>query len=373
MSDDFDLFDIDPRPSAPPPTAAQVQSGIPIPAVRLIQVFSPDEWEEFTEEWLSYQKAVGSYHSVRRFSGPGDRGLDVVAFTTADGFKAPWDSYQCKHYGQPLSPEDVRIEVAKLVFHSFKKSPPYNQACPLPQRHIFVSPRGCGITVARWFKDAARFKKEVREYWLKNGLPNIGKGIDQKFAGLFLTYFDSFDFSIFGDKSAVELIGEHEKTIFHAARFGGGLPARGRVPAPPAMPGAAESIYLKKLFAVYGENTGKTVGERSHLEDHTNLLDHFDRQRVLFYNAEALRNFARDRTPFGAFDSLKDDVFNGVIDASEGTHSSGLDRLRTTLTTAGAVDISGNALVTVTRVADKQGVCHHLANEERLTWVQDDD
>lgn len=299
--------------------------------------------------------------------------LDVVAFTTVDGFKAPWDSYQCKHYGQPLSPEDVRIEIAKLVHHSFKKSPPYNQACPLPRRHIFVSPRGCGITVARWFKDAARFKKEVRDYWLKNGIPNIGKGIDQKFEGAFLKYFDAFDFSIFGDKSAVELIEEHEKTIFHAARFGGGLPARDPVSAPPSVPDAVESAYLKKLFAVYGENTGKTVGERAHLEDHSDLLDHFDRQRVLFYSAEALRNFARDRTPLGTFDSLKDDVFNGVIDACEGTHTSALGRLRTTLTTAGAVDVSGNALVTVTRVADKQGVCHHLANEDRLTWVKDDD
>ena len=143
--------------------------------------------------------------------------------------------------------------------------------------------------------------------------------------------------------------------------------------APPPAPDAAESVYLKKLFDVYGEKIGKAVGGRTHLEDHTYLIAHFDRQRVLFYNAEALRNFARDRTPLGTFDSLKEDVFHGVMDPCEGAHSSGISRLRTTLTTAGAVDVSGNALVTVTRVADKQGVCHHLANEDRLTWVKAND
>ena len=46
------------------PTASQVSDGIPIPAVRLLQVMSSDEWEGFTEEWLSFHKANGTYQST---------------------------------------------------------------------------------------------------------------------------------------------------------------------------------------------------------------------------------------------------------------------------------------------------------------------
>ena len=77
MTEDYTLTEIDPTASPTIPAAAQISGGIPIPPARLLQVFSSDEWEEFTEEWLSYYKSDEAYHSIRRFSGPGDLGLDV--------------------------------------------------------------------------------------------------------------------------------------------------------------------------------------------------------------------------------------------------------------------------------------------------------
>ena len=58
-----------------------------------------------------------------------------------------------------------------------------------------------------------------------------------------------------------------------------------------------------------------------------------------------------------------------MIDVCEVSYASGLERLRATITTAAIIDVGGNALFGVTRVADKQGVCHQLANDDRLTWV----
>ena len=55
---------------------------------------SPDDLEGFTEEWLSFHKGKGTYHSIKRYSGSGDLGLDVVAFTSEAGFEETWDSYQ---------------------------------------------------------------------------------------------------------------------------------------------------------------------------------------------------------------------------------------------------------------------------------------
>ena len=46
-----------------------------------------------------------------------------------------------------------------------------------------------------------------------------------------------------------------------------------------------------------------------------------------------------------------------MIGISEAAHSDALERLRKTVSAAGQLDVSGNALVGVTKVADKQGIC----------------
>jgi hypothetical protein len=368
MSNELKLDDIKPESASLVPTAMQVSGGIPIPPVRLLQVMSPEDWEGFTEEWLSFHKAQGIYQSVKRFSGSGDLGLDVVAFTAKEGFAKPWDSFQCKHYDHALEPNDVYGEVGKIIYHSFKRTPPFNQACRVPTRHVFVPSCGVGIRVGRYLKDPNRFKQVVREKWLSHCVPKIGTGIQADLEGDLLAYFNAFDFSIFEDRTAVELIEEHAHTVFHASRFGGGLPPRGHPDVPPAEPTAAESLYLRKLLDAYGDHLGKPVPAKDELASHPGLQGHYNRQRVLFYSAESLRNFARDRTPPRTFDSLQDDVYHGVIDICEGVHTDSLERLRSTVSTAGQLDISGNALGGVTRVTDKQGICHQLANDDRLTW-----
>ena len=369
MSDSPTLENINPRSASAVPTAAQVSGGIPIPAVRLLQVMSSDEWEEFTEEWLSFHKANGTYQSIERLSGPGDLGLDVVAFTTTEGFAKPWDSYQCKHYNHALTLGDVYGEIGKIIYHSFLCTPPFNQSCRVPQHHVFIAPFGVGIKFGRLLKDPGRLKEQVRAKWESHCAPAIGAGIKAPLKGNFLAYFDVFDFAIFESRTAVELVEEHAQTVFHAARFGGGLPPRGAPAAPPAEPREAESLYLRKLLDAYGDYLGQPVAACEELAPHSLLEGHYNRQRVLFYSAESLRNFARDRTPPQTFDSLQEDVYNGVIDICEAAHSNALKRLRKAVSAAGQLDVSGNALVGVTKVADKQGICHHLANDDRLTWT----
>lgn len=368
MSHEESFAEIEPKAATAVPTAAQVTGGIPVPPVRLLQVISPEEWEEFTEEWLSYHKSKGSYDAVKKYSGPGDLGLDVVAFTSADGFDKPWDSYQCKHYDHALQPNDVMGELGKIIYHSFRRTPPFNQTCRTPRRHVFVAPQGVGITVGRWLKDPQRFKEEVRGKWETRCVPKIGTDIQAPLQGELLEYFDDFDFAIFEDRTGVELIEEHAHTVFYAPRFGGGLPPRDQVQAPPPEPAEKESVYLRKLLNAYGDHLGHEVDAITALETNPGLEEHYKRQRILFYSAESLRNFARDRTPPRTFDSLQDDVYHGVIDVCEATHADALECLRATISTAGGLDLSGNALVNVTRVPDKQGICHQLANDDRLTW-----
>ena len=370
MSDSPTLENINPKVASAVPTAAQVSGGIPIPAVRLLQVMSSDEWEGFTEEWLSFHKANGTYQSIKRFSGPGDLGLDVVAFTAKEGFAKPWDSYQCKHYNHALTPGDVYGEIGKIVYHSFLRTPPFNQSCRVPRRHVFIAPFGVGIKFGRLLKDPGRLQEEVRAKWESHCVPAIGADIKVPLKGDLLAYFDAFTFAIFEDRTAVDLVEEHAQTVFHAARFGGGLPPRREPDSPPAEPTEAESLYLRKLLDAYGDHLRRPVAAFEELAPHSELEGNYNRQRVLFYSAESLRNFARDRTPPRTFYSLQEDVYNGVIDTCEAAHSDGLERLRKTVSAAGQLDVSGNALVGATKVADKQGICHQLANDDRLTWTE---
>lgn len=370
MNDALNLDEVKPKATSVVPSAAQVSGGIPIPPVRLLQVMSPDDWEGFTEEWLSFHKTKGTYQSIKRFSGPGDLGLDVIAFAAVEGFAKPWDSYQCKHYDHALTPTDVYGEIGKIIYHSYLRTPPFNQACRVPCLHVFIAPLGVGIALGRLLRDPARLKAEVRAKWESHCVPAIGSGIKAPLTGKLLTYFDAFDFAIFDDRTAVELIEEHAQTVFHAPRFGGGLPLRGEPDAPPAEPTEAESRYLRQLLGAYGDHLGKPLADLEELALHPNLEKHYKRQRELFYSAESLRNFARDRTLPRTFDSLQDDVYNGVIDICEALHADALECVRKTIATAGQLDVSGNALVGVTKVADKQGICHQLANDDRLTWMQ---
>ena len=78
---------------------------------------------------------------------------------------------------------------------------------------------------------------------------------------------------------------------------------------PPAEPTEAESLYLRKLLDAYGDRLRKPITVREELMPYPELEVHYNRQRVLFYSAESLRNFARDRTPPRTFDSLQDDVY----------------------------------------------------------------
>lgn len=371
MEEEFQ--EIEPDAAAIVPTAAQVAGGVPVPPVSLLRVMSPDTWEDFTEEWLSFHRTQGTYHSIRKYRGPGDLGLDVVAFTSDEGFAAPWESFQCKHYDHPLEPNDIRGEVAKIIFHSFSKTPPFNQTYRVPRKHIFVSPQGVGVTVGRLLKDPARLKEDIRAKWDSYCVGKIGKAVSTPLSGELLDYFNAFDFAIFRDKTGAELIEEHAQTVFYAPRFGGGLPPRDEPMLPPAEPDEQESVYLRKLLDTYGDRLGQNVKDKSTLEKHPDFQRHYDRQRVLFYSAEALRNFARDRTPPRTFDSLQDDVYYGVIDVCEKTYPDSLERLKETVTAAGLLNVSGNALSGVTYVKDKQGICHQLANDDRLTWKAKDE
>jgi hypothetical protein len=127
------------------------------------------------------------------------------------------------------------------------------------------------------------------------------------------------------------------------------------------------------LFEAYGDHLGTTINDVSDLVETTSVLSRdFLRQRERFYHAESLRNFARDTVPEGTFERLQEDVFHGVVDICDSNHQDGFERMRATVTEAARLPTTSNPLASVIRVPDRQGICHQLANNDKLTWVPKD-
>ena len=365
MISEVDLKKIKPKSPTTAPSSDHVQSGIPIPKPIRVKNFSSDEWEEFIEEWAT--SLEGEYVKVRRFGGSGDCGVDIAGFRTDNGFEDIWDNYQCKHYAHPLRPSDIWVELGKIIYYSN-----IGEYSP-PRKHYFVASLGIGTTLEKLLNKPTKLREKFKENWEGYCKSRITSTKEIELDGKLLSYVDAFDFRIFSSKSHVELVEAHSHTGFHAVRFGGGLPARPEPETPPTVAAVSESRYIRQLLDAYGDHLKSPIFDISALAEHNMLEKDFHRQRERFYHAEALRNFARDTVPEGTFDDLQDEVYHGVVDVTDSSHPSGYERMKATVTQASSVALTANPLASVTKSQDRQGICHQLANDNRLKWVMDDE
>jgi hypothetical protein len=356
-----------PNPQKGSYSSTHVISGIPVPKTQRVQLFGAEEWEEFTEEWAS--SLQNSYHSVKRFAGAGDKGLDVVGFIFSNQFNDGWDNYQCKFYDKPLAPSDVWVEFAKIIYFT------YSGEYTPPRKYYFVAPKQIGTKLGKLLANASNLKEELRKNWEKyceQGITSTGK---IKLEGALLDHFDGFDFTIFDSVSLVKMVEQHASTPFHAVRFGGGLGVRPEPEIPPENTVSLDHRYVRQLLSVYAQSIGQgpQSPDLSLLDNNDALRKNFRRQRERFYHAESLRNFSRDTVPPGIYEALQDDIFDGVVEVCESQNDCGMDRLNATMSQAVSVNVDSSPLASVTRPRDKQGMCHQLVNDSRLNWSEHDD
>lgn len=337
-------------------------NGIPIPKLNRLMTFSPEDWEVFIEEWASSLKT--KYKKVRRFGGAGDLGIDIAAFISDDGFSGEWDNYQCKRYDHPLFPGDIWIEIGKIIYYSF--SGEYS----VPRKHYFVCSKGIGATVERLLNNKVVLKHEMEKNWNDKCKYDISSVKEISLSGDLLSYFKRFNFSIFDSKSLMELIEDHSKTNYHVIRFGGGLPMRPITEMPPIAVKELESRYIKQILEAYSDHLGETISKLSDIDSNEELQKDFLRQRERFFEAEALRNFARDTVPQGTFESLQKEILFSVVDVCNKKYVDGFERMNETINHASNISINSNPLSVAINVIDKQGICHQLADIDQLIWVK---
>jgi hypothetical protein len=348
-------------PAAPtsPVTADQVTHGPSIPPQQRVLLYSAVEWEGFIEEWAHFA-LKNSYVQVQRFSGAGDRGIDIAGFADALKLQGVWDNYQCKRYlDHAIYPSEAWPEIGKILWHSFNK-----EYCA-PRRYYFVAPHGVGTTLASLLANAPKLKKTLIENWDKSVRHAITDKQEVPLEGAFLAYVEAFDL-----KTALQVIEGHRQCPCHASRFGGGLPSRPAAEKPPAAIAPTESRYVAQLLGAYADHKKEPVPDVKALKAWPKLDGHFGRQREAFYHAESLRVFARDSVPAGTFESLQDDIHSGVVDVCDDDHADGYERVKQVTQAARGLHLTSNALLTCSKPKDRDGICHQLANEDRLLWTK---
>ena len=120
----------------------------------IIKIYSPDEWEEFIREWVEGLRS--RYREVRRASGAGDKGRDVIGYVGEVNAAGPWDNFQCKHYDHPLYPSDLWKELAKLCYYTSIEQ--YS----VPRAYYFAAPQGVGPSKAIRRSISLKFASSLR-------------------------------------------------------------------------------------------------------------------------------------------------------------------------------------------------------------------
>lgn len=335
-------------------------SGPPVTPVQRIYFYDPGEWEAFIREWAT---ALGAgYVQIKRLGGPNDRGVDVAGFKTDRGFEGSWDCYQGKHYAEALTwtdafPEMLKVFVAAVGGHYV-----------LPDCYAFLAPRGCGPSLNRLLSKPT----DLRQKFLKDleRTDGLARSFDRGLRGKVETLADATDFALFRSVELPDVLETHRATPYYVGRFGAPVPPRPSHDGPRAEIGPHETRYVAQLIDVYSEKEPTETFFAESVSSHGRFGRHFQRQRESFYSAEALRLYARDSVPPGTFAALQTDVLAGVVEVAESSHPTGMERLTSVLTASGQLDLGAHALISVSRLDDRKGICHQLANEDRLTWVK---
>lgn len=326
------------------------------PIIKLVRAYDSAEWEIFIREW---QKGLQGYHAVKRLGGPGDLGRDVIGLVSAEACQGVWDNYQCKHYETTLGVPNACEDAGKIIFHAFR-----GEFTP-PRMCSFVAPRGPSTALIKMLLNPDKFRTEVIATWDVRVAPNVVASEKHILTGDLAAYVHAYDFTSFTYATLEDVLDDHRKTAYWATRFGGELPSPNPGVTPAAI-AAEETVYVGKLLDVYAEETGASIVCAEDLAVHAEWQDDLQKQRVRFYDAEAFMATYRDQTEPGTIESFADEIMDAIdpaIDMATSAHG----RLSTALTTAGQAS-PASVLAPRAKVRVKQGVCHQLANADRVTW-----
>lgn len=349
------------NPTPTPATAQPVSLSVLTPQ-QVVQHFSADNWEAFVLEALGASEP--RYARIERRGGAGDKGRDVIACTADTPHAGPFDLYQCKAYGKAIGLSDVWAELGKLCVFTDRGD------FPVPRRYRFAAPHGVTTPLGNLLDKPGELRTKLIASWASQCESQVSQGQTFPLTGALKAYVEHFDFSIVHYCPVTELLDLHKKTSHWQVRFKRDYPDRPLPDAPPEEIQERELRYVSQLWAAYGDHLKVPVVQQTDYSHIPPLVDHFTRSRIEFFMADSLNRFYRDPSFPGAFEHVKRQVYDGVIDTATAPHADALARVRATVQSAALLPIAGSIYSQYVEAGDKKGLCHHLANDDKLRWVQ---
>lgn len=364
MDIDKDTIELPKPKSTPQITNHDLLYGKPISPMQRLSVMDDAEFEEIVTEWTSEYLST-KYESIRRCGSAGDKGRDVIGWINKTEGK--WDNYQCKHYGNKITPSNFYVELGKLCYYTFYKD------YQIPQTYYIVSQEGVGTKLGDFLDDPIKLRMELIANWdinVKTKIISQRKG-EVKLEGEFKEYVEKFDFSIVKSIEPHELIEQHSKTSYYLFHFGGFIKKYRETTIVPIIVDLEKGMrYVKQLLLAYGEEISTEINTVEELKEYGVYKIHFELQRKNFYSVESLKQFERDNLPpdSKAFEDLKAEIFTAVYSKVLVKYKNAFKRLISILDQSSNLTTTANPLTVTISLHDKQGICHHLVNESKLSW-----
>lgn len=345
-------------------------AGLPVDPLDRLANFSADDFERFVLEWANgyLRKRLPGVDGVQQRGGAGDKGRDIVVwFEPTSSPSRRWHLYQCKRYATALGSGKAIGEIAKVLYYSFRG------VYTLPAEYWFVTRKGVTGDFQDLVDDPIKLKTFILENWDKHCADAITSKQKIILDGEFAKYVDGVDFSFVRVKQPSDLIAEHAQTPYHLIVFGAPLVERPQPAEPPSQVAEAERGYVGELYKVIGEMTGVSITAESDFSSDTKARNLFQRSRMTFYSAEGLKELARDQmADAGFFDRLLTEFKHGLYYTYSAPAATGYDRLSETVKAAQAQQIPGHVLEPHMTAPDREGICHHLANNGDVSWCDDE-
>lgn len=344
-------------------------AGLPVNPLDRLANFSADDFERFALEWADgyLREKLPDVTEIQQRGGAGDKGRDIVVWFGKPATPSRhWHLYQCKRYGTALGAGKGIAEIAKVLFYSFRGD------FSLPSEYWFVTRKG----VTGEFQDLIDEPTKLRAYLIDNWDTHCANAITSKtkviLDGEFADFVASLDLGFIHVKQPLDLINEHGQTKYHSVVFGAPLIDRPAPAAPPSQVAEAERGYVGELFKVIGEMKGVTITAEIDFFADSKARNLFERSRMTFYSAEGLKELARDQmADAGYFDELLGEFRHGLYYTYSAPADCGYTRLSETVKAAQVQQVTSYTLKDHVTPPDREGICHHLANNGDVAWCDD--
>jgi len=330
---------------------------MPIRYDRLILIQDDEELEIFCRQWVDRKSG---YDKVERFAGTGDLGRDVVGFLTPQRHDGAWDNFQCKQYKRKLSEGDGLLAVGKVLYWASQGR------FSVPKKFYFVAPKGLSRDLATLVDQPSKFKAALVAKWGTACATKIVQGQTLTLGAALQQAIDGFDFANV-EKITIDEIMADKATVPLLVEYYGADPGEYPAGVVPADVTAEELRYLAQLVDAYGERAQKKFSGPAAVLDDPAHGPSLRQHRESYFEADAFQKFYRDSTSPKIIDAFRRDIHFGIKAQLGAPSADTLARVDAVMTQASVVSPAG-PLAKYAYVPVKQGICHHLVNDEVISW-----